>query len=278
MLHSVLAVDKSRNTSLSSDAVAGELGIRPLNARSVALSTLLGTHPPELPVAAIVGLAGAFGIADGTMRTALSRMVAAGEVESTDGNYRLAGRLVERQREQDAGRALPAAEWDGTWWTATFMGLRPPAADRRRFRVAMAGARMGELRPGAWMRPANMPVSIGISDVVVVRGTIAEGDPAALVARVWDLDATETRARRLRAAVERATADLSDDESDGAVARAFTAFAACLQFLRTEPQLPPELAPSPAATALRIEYAAAEPQLQARLRQITQVALGSAEG
>jgi hypothetical protein len=80
--------------------VENELGLGPLDARSLALSVLLGSHPPVLPARALVALAELFGIAGGTMRTALSRMVAAGELEAADGRYRLAGRLLERQRAQ----------------------------------------------------------------------------------------------------------------------------------------------------------------------------------
>ena len=56
-----------------------------LNARSLALSVLLGSHPPELPARAFVSLATLFGIAAGTMRTAISRMLAAGELAAVDG-------------------------------------------------------------------------------------------------------------------------------------------------------------------------------------------------
>src|SRR5258705_13838493 len=54
------------------------LGLRPLSARSVVASMLLGTHPPRLSAAALVELCGRFGITGGTTRVALSRMVGAG--------------------------------------------------------------------------------------------------------------------------------------------------------------------------------------------------------
>ena len=57
-----------------------ELGVRPLNARSLVLSVLLGLPRAALTPRALVGLAQAFGVAPGTMRTALSRMVDAGEL------------------------------------------------------------------------------------------------------------------------------------------------------------------------------------------------------
>ena len=54
---------------------------RPLSARSVVASTLLGMRPPRLPTQILVRSGALFGIAEGTTRVALSRMVAAGELE-----------------------------------------------------------------------------------------------------------------------------------------------------------------------------------------------------
>ncbi|HJR38673.1 MAG TPA: PaaX domain-containing protein, C- domain protein, partial [Nocardioidaceae bacterium] len=67
-----------------------------LTARSVLASVLLGTEPPWLPTRLLVRTAELFGIADGTARVALSRMLSAGEAVAEDGGYRLIGRLAER--------------------------------------------------------------------------------------------------------------------------------------------------------------------------------------
>lgn len=53
--------------------------IQPLMAWSIALSTLLCYYPPELPASAPVRVGELFGIADGTIRAALSGLVAAVE-------------------------------------------------------------------------------------------------------------------------------------------------------------------------------------------------------
>ncbi|MCU1375406.1 MAG: PaaX protein C-domain protein, partial [Actinomycetia bacterium] len=104
-----------------------ELDLRPLPARSVLLSTLLGLDPPALPTARLVATARLFGIEEGTARVALSRMVAAGEVEPDDGRYRLAGRLLERQRRQASARHPPAHDWDGRWHLAVVTAGRRSA-------------------------------------------------------------------------------------------------------------------------------------------------------
>ena len=152
-----------------------DLGLEPLTARSLALSALLGTHPPRLPVRAIVALGELFGIAEGTMRTALSRMITSGEVLADDGWYSLGNRLQRRQATQDAARHLVAEPWDGTWWFAIVGPERRSHPSRRSFRAAMREHRMGELRPEIWLRPANLPGPASLEGVVVVRGTIEDG-------------------------------------------------------------------------------------------------------
>ncbi|MCP9969263.1 hypothetical protein [Actinomadura madurae] len=80
------------------------LEIRPLTARSVVLSTLLGVHPPRLPARYLVRVGELFGIAEGTIRVALSRMVTAGDLVQSGGTYALTERLLERQARQDEAR------------------------------------------------------------------------------------------------------------------------------------------------------------------------------
>src|SRR4051812_17516156 len=92
------------------------LGLRPLSARSLVASCLRGTHPPELPTSALVRLCTRFGIAEGTARVALSRMVAAGELASTGGGYRLVGeQLLLRQHSVDQGHFPQELAWNGQW-------------------------------------------------------------------------------------------------------------------------------------------------------------------
>lgn len=230
MLQFVIIVSKQRDR-------------RPLDARSLALSTLLGTHPPELPVGALIDLGGLFGIAPGTMRTALSRMLAAGEAAApAEGRYRLAGPLLDRQRAQDAGRRPPAA-WDGAWHSVVSAPDQRELADRRRFRAAMANARFGELRPDIWMRPANLPAPTAEPDWIVVTGTSAGLAPDVLVTRLWDLTAIAAAAVTLVGELDelRATLDWTDPAS---IPPIFSASAAVVRFLRAEPLLPSELLPA----------------------------------
>ena len=90
--------------------VADLIGDRPLSARSVLATALLGADQPHLTVGELVEMASLFGISDGAARTCLWRMVANGELTSDDGIYALAGRLLERrQRVDEASRIDDAA-------------------------------------------------------------------------------------------------------------------------------------------------------------------------
>ncbi|MBC3981904.1 PaaX domain-containing protein, C- domain protein, partial [Streptomyces sp. AC536] len=130
--------------------------LRPLTARSIVLSTLLGHHPAELPARALVRAGQVFGTAEGTIRVALTRMVAAGDLQQRDGTYRLSARLLARQARQDDSRAPRLRPWAGEWEIALVTGERRSAAERAALRQAMATLRLAELREGSWLRPANL--------------------------------------------------------------------------------------------------------------------------
>ncbi|MEU5429909.1 PaaX family transcriptional regulator C-terminal domain-containing protein [Streptomyces olivoreticuli] len=208
--------------------------LRPLTARSVVLSTLLGHHPPALPARALVRAGALFGTAEGTVRTALTRMVAAGDLEQRDGTYRLTDRLLARQARQDDSRAPRTRAWDGGWEIAVVTTERRAPADRAALRQAMAALRLAELREGCWTRPANL-----VRDrPAVVAGQCAvftgepEDDPARLAATLWDLDGWAARATALEAALR-----------PGSLAEQFTVSAAVLRHLLADPILPGALLP-----------------------------------
>lgn len=231
------------------------LEIRPLTARSVVLSTLLGVHPPRLPARYLVRVGYLFGIAEGTIRVALSRMVASGDLVQGGGEYALTERLLQRQTRQDESRSPRTRPWDGTWEIAVITADRRPAADRTALRQAMSELRLTELREGTWLRPANLartrPAPV-VRQCTFLTGR-PEQDPAALAAALWDLDTWAAEAGALRTALSQATA----------IAERFTYAAAILRHLLNDPLLPPSLLPpSWPGPALRADYQAFETEFE----------------
>ena len=246
---------QERNT----EEILGALGLRPLSARSVVASVLLGTHPPRLSAAALVELCGRFGITGGTTRVALSRMVAASELAAEDGHYRLIGEgLLSRQRAQDDALDPPAARpWTGTWHMAVVISSGRAAAERLELRRAFADSRFAQWREGVWLRPDNLGRAVALPSEAPVRWleTRPDDDPAALAGELWDLAGWAAWGEALLAAGPEEAGDLVAAEPawSGAV---FAAAAATLRHVRTDPLLPEMLLP-PAwpAERLRARYA-----------------------
>ncbi|MGW3117736.1 PaaX family transcriptional regulator C-terminal domain-containing protein [Streptomyces sp. NPDC001107] len=227
----------------------GEVDLPPLSARSVVLSLLLGTHPPELAVKELVRAVEAFGVGGSTLRAALSRMVAAGDLRRTDAVYRLSDRLLARQRRQDEAVEARTRAWDGDWEMVVITATGRGAAERAELRNRLTALRLAELREGVWLRPANLsrPLPGDLEQVAQSYTARPDRPPRELAVQLWPLDAWAATARSLLAHV--AGVHRPADR--------FTAFAAVVRHLLADPVLPPELLPAdwPGAT-LRAAYAA----------------------
>ena len=221
----------------------------PLTARSVLASVLLGTDPPWLPTPLLVRTGALFGINEGTVRTALSRMSAADEVVAERSGYRLVGRLVERQARQAASRRAEVRPWDGTWELATIHGEEARApGDRAALRAALTTLRLAELREGVWARPDNLdltrsPDARSVVDEWCTRWRGGEPDPAPDVVRLWGLDPWRTEATDLSRTMEALLDRLIAGDAD-ALAEGFVTSAAVLRLFQHDPLLPPELLPT----------------------------------
>jgi phenylacetic acid degradation operon negative regulatory protein len=263
---------QERNTRTGEEMLSA-LGLRPLSARSVVASVLLGTHPPRLSAAALVELCGRFGISGGTTRVALSRMVAAGELAAEDGHYRLVGEgLLSRQRTQDDALEPPAGAWAGTWRMAVIVSSGRAAAERIELRRAFLDARFAEWREGVWLRPDNLAglavARHGGSPVRWMRVEPAD-DPVALAGELWDLAAWQARGEELLGAAPDEPGDLVDSPPEWA-AVVFSAAAATLRHLRTDPLLPEALLPAGwPAERLRARYALYLQAIQRLVRHLS---------
>lgn len=211
--------------------------VRPLSARSVALTALLGLHPPELPVSTLVRIGGMFGIAERTTRVALTRMVGDGDLETDDGVYRLTERLLARQAQQDEATSPSTRPWDGFWEMAVVTADSRRLADRVTLRKNMSTLRLAELREGIWIRPANLVRALS-DEVVEQQCAFFDAryrDPVGLAESLWDLPAWAAGARRVQRLLDAAGNDLT---------AGLMAAAEVLRHLGNDPVLPPELLPA----------------------------------
>jgi len=229
------------------NAATIELLERPLAPRSLVGSLLLGMRPPRMPASRLVEWCGLFGVAEGTARVALSRMVDRGELVARDGVYELAGHLRARQPAQEWSLAPRIERWKGEW----LLGIVEPgarsAAERAALRDAARRLRMVELREAVWARPDNLPRAAAPAEAWAVadqqcRWWTARPDRDAVAAATAQFapDAWADRARLLERRLRDATQAV--DPSDGtAIADAFVVGAAALAHVRADPLLPAEL-------------------------------------
>ena len=208
-----------------------------------------------MPGRALVQVAELFGISEGTTRTALSRMVAAGELTADDGSYQLTGpRLLDRQARQSASRRAMRHRWHGGWLMAIVVQERRDAGARADLRAALESARLAELREGVWLRPDN--IDVVWPDVVRDQCTIVHGrdvDPS-FIERLWDQAAWATTANELREAIGELVGPLEAGDT-AALANGFVVSAAVLRHFQADPLLPEELLPRGwPGGALRSEY------------------------
>jgi phenylacetic acid degradation operon negative regulatory protein len=236
-----------------------ETTLRPLSARSVVLSLMLGAHPAELSAAALVRAGELFDVSETTLRAALSRLLASGDLlRDSSGTYRLSKRLLERQRRQDAVLDVATTEWDGTWEQVVVTSSGRSAHARAELRVALTALRLAELREGVWLRPANLerPLPDWPADLLV-RFTVGPvSEPAALGRRLWDVEGWAARGRAL---LEAMAAPESPRD-------ALTLNAAAVRHLLVDPALPRELMPDGwPSQALRAAYDRYRAELPSRL-------------
>ena len=227
-----------------------------MTARSVVLSVLLGAHPAWATSAELLQLTSDFGIREQTLRVALTRMVAAGDLVRSDDGYRLSDRLLNRQRRQDDALYPRTRDWDGSWTTLVITAVGMDARARAALRNTLQIKRFGELREGVWLRPGNLDDELPAEVSERVRVLHArDDDPAELTRRLWDLPAGRapgtgcwTTWRRPRTSRD-----------------VFARPPASVRHLLTDPVLPKELLPAhwPGAE-LRKAYADFAAELSAR--------------
>lgn len=232
--------------------VADLIGDRPLSARSVLASALLGADQPQLSVAELVAVASLFGISDGAARTCLWRMVSNGELTANGGTYALAGYLLERrQRVNEASRIdeIATRPWDETWELAVVSAERRPLSERVELRKAAAALHLAEIREGVWLRPDNLdpqrqPTLRAVLDRQCVHfHNAATNIDDSTVKSLFSLDEWARDANRLISAMQTELDTAAAPDDSASFSYQFALSVAVVRHLQRDPLLPPPLTP-----------------------------------
>jgi len=171
-----------------------------VSAKSLILDLLSTLRRGSMPVRALVEAAALFDVAEGSVRVALTRLLAEGLVERDErGSYRL-GAGAQAVSERVAGwRRLDerVRAWNGAWLAVLAGGSGRPVARSAARGHARALRLLGfrELARGVSLRPDNLSGGIDAVRAELARLGLA---PGAIVAELRELDAvSEARARGL---------------------------------------------------------------------------------
>jgi phenylacetic acid degradation operon negative regulatory protein len=238
--------------------------VRPPTARSLIFDLLSTLRRGSMPVAALVQAGALFGIAEGSLRVALTRLLADGRVERDErGCYRL------------GTPAAPVQAMVGGWrgidrrtrpWTGRWIGVHVVAGPARRAatRASERALRLLGFEPLAAtlrVRPANLRGAVevvrttlhglGLSDSALVFELGGLDDVSdAHARRLWDGDALVRRYRAARADLERSAERLPALSEDEAMVESFGLGGRVVQMLVLDPLLPAPLLDESERTAL----------------------------
>lgn len=175
------------------------------SAKSLVLDLLSTLRRGAMPVRALVEAASLFGIAENSVRVALSRLSAAGLVESDErGRYRMGSSAAAVRDRVTSWRRLDerVVDWRGDWIAVLPAAGGTARAERRRSERALRWMGFRELRRGLSIRPDNLAGGIDAVRSELHEMGLASG---ALVCELRALDEwSEARARSLWDAEERA--------------------------------------------------------------------------
>ncbi|HYV57360.1 MAG TPA: PaaX family transcriptional regulator C-terminal domain-containing protein [Candidatus Nitrosopolaris sp.] len=235
-------------------------------ARSLILDLLSTLRRGSMPVRALVAAGKFFGIAENSLRVAVTRLLADGLVERDErGQYRAGARAetldrwIKRWRTIDEG----TRSWDGTWVVA--LGVTPPArrassGEQNPLR-ALRFLAFRELVPGVHVRPDNLVGGVagmreqlhalGLPpDVAVGALRDLDGLTDARVRRLWDVRALRRAYRDTVAALAASEARLAELPPHEAMVESFLLGGRTIRQLVLDPLLPESLVPAAERAAL----------------------------
>jgi phenylacetic acid degradation operon negative regulatory protein len=229
----------------------------PVSARSFVLDLLSTLRRGAMPVRALIESAALFEIAEGSVRVALTRLVAEGLVERDErGQYRLGAAAEPVRTHVAAWRDLDSQlrPWTGAW-----LGVAPArASERAAQRTSRRALELLGLRPLArdlFVRPDNLrggvPRTRGeLAALGLAPGSLVfelrELDPVsdARARALWDGGAIVERYRKHRREIDASTRRLRDRAPERAMVESFRVGGAALRTLARDPLLPEPIVPA----------------------------------
>lgn len=207
-----------------------------------------------MPVRALVAAAALFGIAEGSVRVALTRLLGAGLIDRDDrGLYRLGQAAAPVQRRVAAWRELDAQllPWSGGWIGIFAAGAATPPsrASQRRSERALRLSGFRPLVRGLALRPDNLAggvtrvheelAALGLAPGSVVC-ELRELDPVSetRARKLWDADDLVANYRRHRQQLGASTRRLRARSAEFAMVESFHVGGAVLRLLAHDPLLP----------------------------------------
>ena len=152
-----------------------------------------------ISLATLTEILGAMGVAEGAVRTAMSRLSADGWLERTrqgrNSFYQLAAK-------GEATFAEAAARIYAPHVPAMPGRFRLVLADRPEMRTALQQAGFGQAQPGLWVAPEEVPVPAEAGDAIALLAEADTADGHRLAAQSWPLEALAETYRRFIAAFE----------------------------------------------------------------------------
>ena len=225
-------------------------------AKSLILDLLSTLRRGTMPVSALVETGALFGIAENSVRVAITRLLAGGRVErDARGRYRLGAAAQPVGRRATAWRKIETRQrrWDSSWIGV----LEPRPGDggsrRRRDRALhLLGFRV--LAPALFVRPDNLRGGIDALRTELSALGLPPGDlvfelrsldavTSARARALWDSDALRTAHRELRTELEGAIRDFDTLPVDRAMVTSFLLGGQAIRQLVLDPLLPDDIAP-----------------------------------
>ena len=231
--------------------------------RSLILDLLSTLRRGTMPVGALLEAGSLFGLAGGTIRVALARLVASGRVERDErGCYRLGAKAAPLQATVGRWRELDTRTiaWAGDWWGVQ-TGEAPPRHARGAHEQSLRLHGFRVLAPHLQVRPANLAGgceavrdslrSLGLSPgALVFRLDTLDSETDAKARALWDTDALGAGYRDSLASLAESTHRLRELPEADAMRESFLQGGRVLQQLVLDPWLPDEIQDSADRRAL----------------------------